>query len=364
MIIFKNRTVRPMGFAEVFGITVLSVVLLLSVSILYESVDSNLNNWMDKKDDHYRLMWYSSKENLEIINAQSGNGYISLNVKNNGTVVEDISKWSAFANNQYKKFTPQNIYLTPLNNITIYVQLAPFDNTLKLWLPFEEGSGDIAYDLSGNENNLNLYNTTWTAGRYGYGVKYDGNTTTSNTSKVVNTTNEVTYLVWINWSGEFLKPENPDTRYNYTQCIILNGHNNRYLGIVDPNYNGTDYSIDTVLFTLPIDGVVYNLTTEKTIPVDSWVQIAATYDGASMKIYIDGALNATYNIAGNLDPAVNVTWAGSYYNYSYFNGIMDDLKIYDRALTDEEILADYAKTTNNVTLAGQYGNIVVKNGIT
>jgi hypothetical protein len=79
------------------------------------------------------------------------------------------------------------------------------------------------------------------------------------------------------------------------------------------------------------------------IPEKKWTHVASTYDGAMLRIYIDGVLNRSVAVTGstcaNKDPLV----IGAKYKPSagiseaYFDGRIDDVRVYKRALTTTEI---------------------------
>ena len=68
-----------------------------------------------------------------------------------------------------------------------------------------------------------------------------------------------------------------------------------------------------------------------------------TYDGTTMNIYIDGTLNVTktHSIGGAIDSEANTFRIGADTHIPghphYFDGLIDDVRIYDRALSDSEI---------------------------
>jgi hypothetical protein len=78
-----------------------------------------------------------------------------------------------------------------------------------------------------------------------------------------------------------------------------------------------------------------------------WHHVAAVYDGTSMFLYVDGTLDvsqpATGSIAQNSYPVcIGVNAQGPYgYPMYFFNGLIDEASIYNRALTASEIQADY-----------------------
>jgi len=85
----------------------------------------------------------------------------------------------------------------------------------------------------------------------------------------------------------------------------------------------------------------YNLASTQTIPFDQFSYVVVTYDGTDMKIYINGVLSATQaSGAQAVDMATPVLVGAQLANNNpakLFDGSLDNVKIYNRALTAEEI---------------------------
>lgn len=99
-----------------------------------------------------------------------------------------------------------------------------------------------------------------------------------------------------------------------------------------------------------------------TVPQDVWTHVAMTYTNGTMKFYVNGALVKTVAVSGTpitVTPPVplsignelpktvyNTTDDSSpyaYYGESFFNGALDDLRIYNTALSDAEVLSIYTQ---------------------
>jgi hypothetical protein len=69
--------------------------------------------------------------------------------------------------------------------------------------------------------------------------------------------------------------------------------------------------------------------------------VAGTYDGSEMKLYVNGELVGTLS-APEPDTFTNPVTMGSGYGTGWFlNGTIDEVRIYNRALTEEEIRDHY-----------------------
>jgi hypothetical protein len=86
------------------------------------------------------------------------------------------------------------------------------------------------------------------------------------------------------------------------------------------------------------------LDSVKALPANTWVHVAGTYDGTALRIYVNGALNATKAVTGttcaNAEPleigAKNRTTPPAT-TEAYMDGRIDDVRVYDRALSAAEI---------------------------
>jgi hypothetical protein len=88
----------------------------------------------------------------------------------------------------------------------------------------------------------------------------------------------------------------------------------------------------------------YARTPMNTMKLGTWQHLAATYDGATKRVYIDGVEQATVAEPNPLPYDNMPMMIGCDDNNpvsEYYNGVLDDLQIYDRALTPTEI-ADLA----------------------
>ena len=127
----------------------------------------------------------------------------------------------------------------------------------------------------------------------------------------------------------------------------------------------------------------YNITQPNLLPGVSnwsnlsgiWVNLIATYDGVTMKLYKDGVLSGTYSPPpGMIDNCIGGTLNfGRYWDTrNFFNGKLDDIGIWNRALTQQEINSLYnsqlsqpctTSVTTNLNVIG-CGFAVLSNGDT
>jgi hypothetical protein len=78
-------------------------------------------------------------------------------------------------------------------------------------------------------------------------------------------------------------------------------------------------------------------------PVNNWTHVALTYTGTSLTLYLNGAAVITQNASGPIQTTTNPLSIGGNVPYGeFFLGLIDDVRVYSRALTPGEILTDMA----------------------
>jgi hypothetical protein len=70
--------------------------------------------------------------------------------------------------------------------------------------------------------------------------------------------------------------------------------------------------------------------------------VAVTYDGSLLRLYVNGVQVASGNVAGAIQQSSNPLWIGGNQYNEDFIGLIDDVRVYNRALTQAEIQSDMA----------------------
>jgi len=205
-------------------------------------------------------------------------------------------------------------------------------NAIGIW-DFDEGSGSIANDSSGYNNNGTISGATYTTntplGR-GYALNFNGGRI--NTSSFVHTIKyDMTWSAWV------YKTSNPN---------LYNMFMGQYLPYFSFRDTGTFY------FSPSIDGTQRVIQTSTTYPLNTWHHAVATYNGQKVAIYINGELKAERDLPGMLTTSEGFTFGigdgrgnASWYPFS---GIIDDVRIYGEALQTSEIKNIYYAGLNNL----------------
>lgn len=91
-------------------------------------------------------------------------------------------------------------------------------------------------------------------------------------------------------------------------------------------------------FILSFGSTQIKLNSVTGLNTNTWYHIAATYDGSSMKIYINGTLDASNTTTGNFTANGILYLARNYDNSRTLNGFLDEFRVWKKALTAQEIV--------------------------
>jgi hypothetical protein len=79
------------------------------------------------------------------------------------------------------------------------------------------------------------------------------------------------------------------------------------------------------------------------IPLNTWTYVVGTYDGSTMKVYVNGNLDGSVSQTGPIDTnTMPLSIGRSGFSANYYSGKIDEVKIWNRALTIDEIKKDYS----------------------
>jgi hypothetical protein len=197
-----------------------------------------------------------------------------------------------------------------------------------LALGFNEGSGTAAADASGLGHPGVLVGAGWSAaGQYGASVSLNGTSGYVQVDNAPLPTGDYTYEAWI-------KP----SRVNVYQAIVEGG-----TGVIEVALNETGHLIVW-------SNNILALTSASAAPVNAWTHVALTRAGSLLTLYVNGVADPQ---TGN-DPSAlthggcplligvdNGDGCTAELN-GFFQGQIDEVRVYDRALNASEIQGDMA----------------------
>ena len=195
---------------------------------------------------------------------------------------------------------------------------------------FDDGSGTIAADTSGNGLDGTLVgNPQWVEGRLGGALQFDGSGARVVAPNIPFDNRSFTIMMWVNpvlYTGEQVVFSTGLTGANNTDMHLRlggPGSGNVPAGGVRMGFYNND--LDTP------GGLIED---------DNWYHITFWYDfeNRNRRIYIDGVQEAEAGAAPYLGTSGDSV-IGAWGTGQWFRGIIDDVQVYDHALTENEILA-------------------------
>jgi hypothetical protein len=213
------------------------------------------------------------------------------------------------------------------------------DKDLIAYWNFDEGSGQIVKDQTGNGHDGKLVSDPkWIQGKFGKALEFDGK---SNYVEVPDSPDlaieaNATYATWFKPSVTINSANNNYRMIskNNDYFLLFNYEKLGQLGFLVKDPGGTNH-------------VVHSNTNEW--KEGEWYHAAGTFDGKELKIYINGDLENTLAYNGKAGTSKLALWIGADDIPNYFQGAIDEFRIYKRALTDNEI----KPVMNNPDLAVQ-----------
>jgi len=221
---------------------------------------------------------------------------------------------------------------------------------------FNENTGSTVADSSMYENNgtLTNMNTTgnstsgWTAnGKFGNAMFLDGvnDYVTIADTGGLNITNNITIDAWVNFNnlntdGQEIFNKH-DNVYSVTYWIANNGQLSFYF----TNSSGVQ------------EFVVLNL--KNLVATGEWHHYAFVYTGSEVRIYVDAVLRNSTLSGGSISMSSGTFRIGAYDSNRYFNGTIDEVKIYSRPLSADEVKENYEAKQSGYQAALEYKKLKI-----
>jgi len=202
-----------------------------------------------------------------------------------------------------------------------------------MWL-FDEGEGKVAEDSSGNGNDGKLMGAKWVKGKVGNALSFDGKDNYVLIDIGGSVPQSITLAAWI---------------YPIVGGVVFSELGQ---GVINSGWHDSQME---VLFTGELKvgfwtGAEQGISLGK-VSVNKWYNVAMTYDksDSSIKGYVNGELKDKGKLVKQYPPdlwygigAADTTNLGS---GAYFNGIIDEVAIFNVALSEEDIQANMKRGT-------------------
>ena len=189
---------------------------------------------------------------------------------------------------------------------------------------FNEGSGTTVADSSGNNNTGTITGATWTtAGKFGSALVFNGTSArvTVNDAPSLRLTGGMTLEAWV-------KPSAVTTAW---RDVIYKGNDNYYLEATSNSASRAPAAGGTI-------GTTYGTTA---LATNTWAHLAVTYDRVAIRLYVNGTQVSSLARTTALATSANPLQIGGDSIYGqYFQGTIDEVRVYNRALSQAEIQTD------------------------
>ncbi len=202
-------------------------------------------------------------------------------------------------------------------------------------LDLNEGAGTVAHDSSGNGNNGVITGATWsTSGRLTNALQFNGSGwVTVPDSSSLDLTAGLTLEAWVNaatlgdWQAVIVKEQSQDLCYGLF----------------------ADNAWPAANLFIGAEQVIYG---NQNVPFNVWTHLAVTYDGANENLYLNGALVGSNPLTGAIATSSQPLRIGGDSVWGqYFNGMIEEVRIYNRALAQAEIQSDMQAVSVSVSPA-------------
>ena len=228
-------------------------------------------------------------------------------------------------------------YSNPLPTATPTTFATPLPQTNPVvWYKFDETSGTVASDASGNGKNGTVTGGTWVAGKIANAVNLSGSTQyISAPAGVVSTLNDFTIATWVKVT----------TNSTWARIFDFGANSNTYMFLAPTAGSTIRFAITT-----SGNGAEQVINGTSALSTGVWHHVAVTHIGNTGTLYVDGAVVGT-NTNMTLRPSSMGSTPNNYIGKSqfadpYLNGQVDDFRIYNRGLSGAEVQGLFNGTTN------------------
>jgi hypothetical protein len=183
---------------------------------------------------------------------------------------------------------------------------------------FGEGSGTAISDTSTTNTDATATNPTWTSsGRFDNAITFNGTSTRVRSTTSITLDDTFTLEAWV------FNPSNE----SFETIMTIGAERDLYLNFGTLNL----YTGDT------------NLSFGPALAVNTWQHVALVSDGTTIRAYVDGTQRGTTqntDLTSTQAPIQIGSWISGSSNEDYYSGTLDEIRLYNRALTPAEIATD------------------------
>ncbi len=144
-----------------------------------------------------------------------------------------------------------------------------------------------------------------------------------------------------NGTSDYIQLDNAFSNTNHTIAAWVSTDDASNIGFIfdhrDANDDGIrllDYLNGSIRYSINAN----DLDSNYTLTANNWVYLSATYDGSTMKLYVDGSVDNSLSLNGaNVNVTTNAKIGNGTYENFNFDGNLANVAIWNRALSSDEI---------------------------
>ena len=278
-----------------------------------------------------------------VTTGQQGGRCFGVSAPGTYTITESVQAgWTPTTSN------PQTVNISPGQLVNVYFgnqRCAPPPSGMVAWYWMDGNAYDTA--ALGGYNNPSATNAiSFVAGKDGQGVTFGSGGYIDIPHSPALANQQFTIDAWVKPNGA---PLAPASNNDFWGAVIVQKGLSAPTGYTNvPISLGWSAQQQKFVFTFG-NQTTDRIVSSSTFPAGQWYHVAATYDGSTMKLYVNGNLEASKPFTSSITYDSKIPWtigstappirAAGYPRT--FNGVIDEVEIFNRALSQAEIQAIY-----------------------
>ena len=284
---------------------------------------------------------YTATSNWSI----SGNSFQQINLNGNGTSVSAIpDPWYHFVQRSDGSTQNPRTDTNIIWDISVSAMFYADPPLLAVWLLWYRPLDADTHDYSTNINDGIANGATQTWGKVSGAYTFNGQSDYINVpdSTSLNPVSGLTIQAWVKWKSI------PSSSLNRSSLVNKDGDGQYRLQHKQDN-SAFEFAVST-------SKTSYRVRSTTQPQINTWYHVVGTYDGILLRIYINGTLENTLPASWPLITSTSPLSIGkrSNLNDRYFNGNIDEVAIWNRPLSSQEIQVLYNSGNGNRILSNAY----------
>ena len=280
-----------------------------------------LDNWNEWGEGHYiapyREYGFGYVDAVRRVFSGASEGHVDL-------IPEDIGRGPY--DTAYKEHMAREEAFRTLRRRRVTKSDAPEEGLIAWWAFDEDDDAPVALDYSGSRQGGTLHDARRADGIDGRALVCEGGCVAAENSARLSATSALTIECWVK-----TEVAGQDNKWVVNR-VLAGGTDTGYrLGVLEGK----------PCFEIPQTSWSHHLVADVALPTGRWVHLAGTFDGTTMRVYVDGELRGAMERPGPVKPNDFHLCLGSYEigHQAYFTGLLDEVRLYARSLTADEVRA-------------------------